>query len=239
MSKQWQQFWGGYRNDKARSEEDLFIQVGKTVARRPIPREMFQYMVRRIVASLQLGQDDHVLDMCCGNGLISFELASVAQQVTGVDFAEHLIGTAQTFKSRPNIRYRVGDVTLPLTDLVGNTARIPNKLLMNDALAYFEPEALAVIVGNVSRGLEGGAFRFLLTGIPNDELKWNFYDTPERKRRYQENLLAGDGTNDGLGRWWTVAEIETVAAAQGVRVWVENQPEGISNYRMDALIWRD
>lgn len=239
MSKQWQQFWDGYRNDQASCEEDLFIQVGKTVARQPIPREIFQCMVQRIIVSLQLGQADHVLDMCCGNGLISYELAAVARQVTGVDFAQHLVDTAQAFKARPNIRYCTGDVTQSLAALVGGVANIPNKLLMNDALAYFEPEALAVIVDNVVRGLDGRSFRFLLTGVPSDALKWNFYDNPQRKRRYEENLLAGDCTNDGIGRWWSVAEIEAVAAAHGLRVQVVNQPHGISNYRMDALIWRD
>ncbi|MEF3083824.1 class I SAM-dependent methyltransferase [Luteimonas sp. SMYT11W] len=238
MSK-WQKFWDSYRNDHALSEADLFIQVGKTVARQPISRVMFQHMVQRIVDSLQLGQNDHVLDLCCGNGLISFELAAVAKQVTGVDFARHLISGAQAFKSRSNISYRVADVTLPLSELVGETDGLPDKLLMNDALAYFEPGTLAVIVDNVCDALDGRAFRFLLTGIPSSALKWNFYDTPERKRRYQENLQAGDSTNDGLGRWWTTDEIEALAISRGLSVRVEDQPEGISNYRMDALIWRD
>lgn len=239
MSKQWQQFWDGYRNDKASCEDDLFIQVGKTVSRQPIPREMFQSMVQRVSASLQLGREDHVLDMCCGNGLISYELASVAGRVTGVDFAQHLIDAAKAFKSRSNIRYKVADVTLPLADIIGETEDLPSKLLMNDALAYFEPDTLSVLVENVCAAMEGKAFRFLMTGIPNDALKWHFYDTPERKCRYHENLKAGDTTNDGLGRWWTAEEIEAVAAAQGLCVRVEDQPGGISSYRMDALIWRE
>lgn len=239
MSKQWRHFWNGYRNEAAQSEDDLFIQVGKTIARQPIARETFHAMVQRIILSLQIGPDDHVLDLCCGNGLVSFELASCARHVSGVDFAEHLISAAQAFKSRPNIRYRVGDVTSPLTDWIDSQADMPNKLLMNDALAYFEPDTLAVIMTNVSNALKGGAFRMLLTGIPNEALKWSFYDTPERKLRYEANLQAGDRTNDGLGRWWAASEIEEIATALGLCVRVEDQPSDISNYRMDALIWRD
>ena len=245
MRNNWQSFWDGYRNADARSEDDLFVQVGKTIAREPIPRDMFARMLERIVARLELRHEDHLLDLCCGNGLISYELAQVAGRVTGVDFAEHLIRAAVQFKSRPNIDYRVGDVGLPVACLVGEAALagmdpggMPGKFLMNDALAYFDPEAFGSIVDNVCAARAGQPFRFLLTGIPNSQLKWNFYDTPERKLRHQELLRTGDHTNDGMGRWWDPAEIEAVCDQRGLLATIENQPDAISDYRMDALIWR-
>ncbi len=242
MSKHWQSFWGNYRNADARTEDDLFVQVGKTIARQPIPRDMFASMVERIVDRLELGSDDRLLDMCCGNGLISFELAQIVGRVTGVDFAEHMIRAAKEFKALPNIDYRVGDVAAPIAEMIGGTSGtagdMPDKYLMNDALAYFDPQTLGTIVDNVCAARVGQPFRFLLTGIPNGALKWNFYDTPERKHRHSENLRTGDDTNDGLGRWWEPAEIEAVCAQRGLQVRIENQPDAISNYRMDALIWR-
>lgn len=237
MSKHWQSFWDNYRNSDAKSEADLFIQVGKTVAQQPIPRGMFDRMVERIVADLELRHDDHLLDLCCGNGLISFELAHVAGHVTGVDFADHLIKAAVEFKSLPNIDYRVGDVTSPIADLIDDASGVPGKYLMNDALAYFTPETLGVLLDNVREACGSNPFRLLLTGIPNDALKWNFYDTPERKLRHLDNARAGDGTNDGLGRWWQSDEIEAECALRGLQVRIENQPDAISRYRMDALIW--
>lgn len=245
MRNNWQSFWDGYRNADARTEDDLFVQVGKTISREPIPRDMFDSMVERIVDRLQLGPEDHLLDLCCGNGLVSFELARVAGRVTGVDFADHLIRAAKAFKSRPNIDYRVGDVTSPVAEMIGRASagggasgQMPGKFLMNDALAYFDPPMLETILDNILAAREGHMLQFLLTGIPNSALKWNFYDTPERKQRYAENLLANDDTNDGLGRWWAAAEIEAACAERGLEVDVQNQPESISDYRMDALIWR-
>jgi len=242
MSNHWQSFWDNYRSPNARSEDDLFVQVGKTIARQPISRNTFISMVKRIAEHLELEPEDHLLDLCCGNGLISFELAQIAGRVTAVDFAEHLIRAAREFKALANIDYRVGDASLPVSNLLngpsGNTRNVPGKYLMNDALAYFDPQMLGVIVDNVCAARDGLPFRFLLTGIPNNALKWNFYDTPERKLRHEENLRAGSDTNDGLGRWWEPAEIESMCIQRGLLVHIENQPATISNYRMDALIWR-
>jgi SAM-dependent methyltransferase len=246
MTRDWQAFWDKYRSTEVRSEDDLFFQVGKTIARRPIPRDTFASMIGIVVERLKLGGDDHLLDICCGNGLMSFELAKVAKHVTGVDFADHLIKAAVEFKSLPNIDYRVGDAMMPIVELVGAGSGgagvsygMPEKFLMNDALAYFNPAALGVLVDNVCAARFGRPFRFLLTGIPSSELKWNFYDTPARKLRHAENVRAGDETNDGLGRWWETFEIESVCAKRGLQLLIERQPEAISSYRMDALIWRE
>lgn len=242
MSKHWQSFWGNYRNEDAQTEDELFVQVGKTISRQPIPRDMFSSMVERIIDRLQLDATDHLLDMCCGNGLISFELARIAGHVTAIDFAEHMIKAAKKFKSLPNIAYYVGDVSSPVADMADRAimggGSIPGKYLMNDALAYFDPKALGTIVENICIAKDGQPFRFLLTGIPNIALKWNFYDTPERRLRHSESLRIGDDTNDGLGRWWDATEIESICTKLGLNFSIENQPDTISNYRMDTLIWR-
>ncbi|MEO6365501.1 MAG: methyltransferase domain-containing protein [Luteimonas sp.] len=233
MSKNWIGFWDNYRNVQARSEDDLFVQVGKTIARKPIPRPMFASMVANIVERLALVQEDHLLDLCCGNGLVSFELAKVAGRVTAVDFARHLVEAARQLKSHPNIDYRVGDVSAPLRQLVDDT---PNKFLMNDALAYFEPTSLDSILDNIVHLREGHPFHFLLTGIPNHALKWNFYDTPERQARHLENEQLEHNTNEGIGRWWRIEELATACHARGLQVEIIDQAQAISNYRMDALI---
>lgn len=240
MTKHWLAFWDNYRNVEARSEHDLFLQVGKTISQQPIPRDMFASMLTSIVEHLELKHGDHLLDLCCGNGLVSFELAQIAGRVTAVDFARHLIEAAQRLKSLPNIEYRVGDVTAPLSSLVRDEAieAMPSKFLMNDALAYFDPQALGTILDNVTDALGSRPFRFLLTGIPSHALKWNFYDTPERRARHAENNRRPENTNDGMGRWWHRGEIKQACDQRGFHVLMANQKEAISNYRMDAMIWR-
>lgn len=236
MTPTWKDFWIKYRNLEARNEDDLFVQVGKTVKQQPISRATFQRMVERIVALLQLTQGDYLMDFCCGNGLVTYELAPSVSRVMAVDFAEHLVTTARQMKSHANISYHVGEVAGFLEACTLQQPK-PSKFLMNDSLAYFDPDELRKIVLNIQLCLANLPFRFLITGIPNSELKSNFYNTPERRARQQHNEKSSDNTNDGLGRWWNAKEILLICEQCGLEVQIENQPAEISNYRMDALIF--
>ncbi len=238
MNENWHDFWKNYRTPVARSEGDLYLQVGKTINSKPIEEAVLQMMVAAIEQALCLEASDHLLDLCCGNGLMSYRLAQTAGLVTGVDFANHLIEAARGFKQRPNIQYRVDDVLRPIADLVGGPTPV-TKVLMNDALAYFDPSGLDRLLGNLQAYFGHRGFRFLITGIPNHGLRWNFYDTPERRARFEEHEARSDDTNDGMGRWWRRAEIEEVCDNRRLRVELADQPFPISTYRMNALIFAE
>jgi SAM-dependent methyltransferase len=233
MAKSWLEFWNNYRGSQAHCEDDLFVQVGKTINKEPINRSIFSAMILRLRAQLQLGCGDHLLDLCCGNGLVSYELAKYVRRVTAVDFSEHLIRSALEMKWAPNIKYVCNDVSKPLDDLADS---VPNKILMNDALAYFEPGTLRSMLSNFIDSLDGAPMVLLITGVPNYDLRWNFYNTPERKARFLESEANGGGDNDGLGRWWQTDEIESLCREFNLSCEIEDQPIEISSYRMDVLI---
>ena len=232
-------YWKDYFSDcgppEATSEGDLFKQVAHTICKQPIPNQQFVEILKHIVFRLQLSHKDHLLDFCCGNGLFSYELAAHVNQLTGIDFVPRNIRIAQSQKSRQNTAYVVSDVTVPLMGIFAG-GRLPNKFLMNYSLAYFSPSHLSTILGNIYTLLAKRSFNFLLTGIPNFALKWNFYDTPERRARHLENEKDPANANDGLGRWWTADEIQLICDQVGLEVSIQNMPPELSNYRMDALI---
>jgi len=231
----WREFWGNYRNRKATSLDDLFVQVGQTVQRLPIPQAQFKILVSRIIEKLELSRDDDVLDLCCGNGLISYEIAACAKSVAGVDFSRHLIQSARELRPRNNIEYLIGDV---ISDLPGilKTRPFPQRILMSFSLAYFTPAQFASLLGTLTRFAQGRPFRFVITQIPRFELKENFYSTPERMARHLACEKEKPDVNDGLGRWWRADEIVEICRSAGLRAEIENQPPLLSNYRMDALI---
>jgi hypothetical protein len=236
MTEAWKSFWDNYRNQEARSDADLLIQVGRTVHGKPISAEEFSRGIRHVVDMLGLDKDDVLFEYCCGNGLVSREMATRAELVIASDFAEHLISAAKQWSQRPNVAYHVRNALDPLNAIVGE--RRPNKFLMAYALAHFSPDNLHQIVSNALAVRRDGPFAFLITGIPDDSRKFSFYDTPERKQRFAENKEKGSITNDGMGRWWKASEILAVAERLGLQAEVRPEPPGLTHYRMDALLRR-
>jgi hypothetical protein len=236
MMEAWKTFWDGYRKQEARSDDDLFIQVGRTVQGQPISAEEFALGVRHVVETLALEQTDLVFEHCCGNGLVSREIARHAGFVIASDFADHLIAAARQWSQRPNVTYHLWNALEPLNPIVGE--RRPNKFLMAYALGHFSPDDLERIVRNAMAVRRDGPFAFLLTGIPDHSRMFSFYDTAERRQRFSENQAKGNITNDGMGRWWQASEIADLAERLGLHADVSPEPAGLTHYRMNALLRR-
>lgn len=232
----WNSFWNNYRTLEASTENDLFFQVGKTVNKQPVSEAVFNDSFEDIVKSLSLTENDTVLEMCCGNGLVTFPLSQISKTVYAFDFAPHLVDAAKKFKKSENIHYSVGDAKGKFFQLF-SLEKIPNKYLMNDALGYFSPEDLTAILKYIAAN--SPKFSFYLTGIPNDFLKWNFYNTEERKDSYLEGVKRGDASNNGMGRWWKKSELLEIAESLGLKITLKNQIESISDYRMDVFFEKE
>jgi ubiquinone/menaquinone biosynthesis C-methylase UbiE len=65
-------------------------------------------------------KEDNALDVACGSGLVSCELAKVVEHITGVDITPAMLEQANLLKAQKklkNIKYDIGDVyNLPYND---------------------------------------------------------------------------------------------------------------------------
>lgn len=230
----WRNFWNSYRKGEGTSEKDLFVEVGKTVQGKPIARAQFEQIIARIGNLLRLSPNDKLLELCCGNGLMTRALAPRVAEIEAVDFSEHLIAHARERTKETNVRYFCAEVLERLNRLIEARNFVPTKILLGDALAYFEPGALRSMLELIA-GLTTGEFLFLATNVPCDELKWNFYNTPDRKQRYAENQRQPSNTNDGLGRWWKKEELQRAGEELGIEATLFDQQVALSEYRIDVL----
>ncbi len=231
----WQTFWKEWRNIPAESEYDLYFQVAKTVNSKPMDRELFDIINSYIVGALNLQPADVLIELCCGNGLCTYELAKSVKEVVAIDFSPHLIADAKKFKSASNIKYLQSDVIGFLQTYKPDKHDGTVKCLMNDSLAYFVPQQLQDILASINL-FSGRNFEMLIRGVPNDELKWNYYDTEARKNRYHQLVEENDITNDGIGRWWKPSEIMDVCNELGLLCSISDQEQSITNYRMDVFV---
>jgi tRNA/tmRNA/rRNA uracil-C5-methylase (TrmA/RlmC/RlmD family) len=72
-----------------------------------------EYAVKRLVTLCNVSKKDAVLDLACGSGLVSCELAKVAHHITGIDITPAMIEQANLLKQEKNlnnIKYEIGDV---------------------------------------------------------------------------------------------------------------------------------
>jgi hypothetical protein len=236
----WHKFWDNfltsrYGKESVETEDDLYFQVARTVNRKPVEKHVFDKIIEQIIDDLAFQPDDVLVDFCCGNGLFTYELKDKVKRIIGVDFSQNIIDTANKFKAASNITYCLGDVVGFMKSFKqAFPGIVPGKYLMNDSLAYFSPTDLEEMLKAILA--VSPAFKFLTRGVPNDELKWNYYNTEERKQVYYANIAKGDTTNDGLGRWWVPGEIKAICDRLQLKCYVRNQQMPLSDYRMDVMI---
>ena len=238
-SLNWEQFWQEWRNKEAANEEDLFFQVGLTVDKKPIEKEAFDEICDSIADALALNSADILAELCCGNGLITYELKDRVSRIYATDFAKHLIKAAKEFKSAPNITYTQNNAFEFLENIKNNSDATPDKYLMSNALAYFSPADLKKILLLIVEISSGKPFLFYLKGVPDDNQKWNFYNTEERKLKYLHNVATGNFTNEGMGRWWKQEEIAAICNELNLNYQVWNSDQHVTGFRMDIKISRD
>jgi len=76
--------------------ESFFHGVNLDLWRRAIPPEQTTAEAEFLIAQLKCPAGAHVLDVPCGNGRLSFELAQRGLRVTGVDISEEFIAEAKS-----------------------------------------------------------------------------------------------------------------------------------------------
>ena len=214
------------------AERDFLRQVGKTRAGVPITEEQLDRIASTICRVLALNRDDRVLDLCCGNGILTYRLAANAASLLGVDYSTHLINVARRHHSGRTLTYLEASVLdLPLEIL--REPHVFTKVCMYEALQHFTAEQLPIILRQL-RVLAPGA-PILFGSVPLRNRLWDFYDTPERRSEYSRRVTEG---TEAIGTWWELEQIADVAGMFDYRSRCLPQDPVLhtSHYRMDVLL---
>lgn len=223
-------YWKDYFDSASKNfEESPLKQVGKTVNGHEVSEHHVKLIVDNIVRVLQLGADDSVVDLCCGNGLITRHLAPLVKEIVAVDFSSGLIEAANRYNSYDNIRYIASDVLAIGPEYYTG----PKKVMMYEALQLFSEEQFCILLDQMN-GLNPGALVFF--GSVPDKEKFNiYYDTEEKlafqKKREQEG-------KPHMGKWWPMSEIERCASSRGFKATLlpQNPDLYTAYYRYDVLL---
>lgn len=228
--RDWRTYWRETQTGFAATPNDALVQVGKTTMGEPIERKHVETILNTIGNRLALTTSDVVLDLGCGNGLLTVEIAKQVEQIAGIDVSETLIATANAVNAHSNCSYHIGDLAelsqLPIGEVTKaysyevfqHLTGAETKLLLHALLELFD-HGLVFFVGS----------------LPEQSKLRSFYDTSERWTLYEQNAKVGD---DQIGHWWDREELVEICVSLGLNCSLFDQSESLytSHYRFDATI---
>ncbi|MEM9490440.1 MAG: hypothetical protein AAGC55_14935, partial [Myxococcota bacterium] len=79
----WRQYWEDFPSNF--DDTEFCRQVGRTAnGGVPTPEPELARVIDQVARGLKLGADDRLLDLCCGNGLLTQRLAKRCARVVGI-----------------------------------------------------------------------------------------------------------------------------------------------------------
>ena len=229
MSSYWKHYWD--KHVESVTDNDPFRRVLRVQNKQPLSESLFSELVTYIIRHLKLGPDDRVLDLCCGNGLITTRLARYCKQVVAVDFCQDLIEELNQ-QSVKNVSTIVTDVAQ-----LGYASNSVDRILLAAALQHFSQPQVIYMFCQYFQWLKSNGI-LLLTDILDSNRIWQFYDDVEREAAYFENTM---NKMPILGTWFDGEWLIKLARYAGFsEARIIDQPEQFlySHYRFDFICYK-
>lgn len=224
----WQETWSQF----ATSSHNPLLQVGRTVNGEPMSEALLDEIVADIVRKTNMQMTDNVLDVCCGNGILTQKLAKYCAQIIGIDSEKELIERAKKDFSGENIRYFEGDALAISTKIEGEFQVI----VLYFSFQYFDSLEKGKKVLSEMRTLLPKKGCILLGDVPDGNKITVFYPNLLHRIRYYISCFTG---KNAMGKFWKAPEIIKIAKELQLNVQVSPQKESLpySYYRSDYLLF--
>ena len=223
----WKSFWLSHAEKNKNSEPQM--QVLRTLNQQPVSQEFFSSIVDSVITMLKPERGNNLLDLCCGNGLLTRELINKFRVVTAIDLSEEFI--SQVDKG-------IGDkVTALAAD--ARTVELPEKsfdrILLYAGIQYFSDSEAINLLMRLRRWIrnEGSV---VLGDIPDLTRKWKFFNSPQREGAYFDALRSGKPI---VGNWFEPVWLEKLSYYSGFSSAVtrpQPQTHPYQHYRFDLVL---
>ncbi len=240
------QKWVNYdAHPRSRPRTDFWGQVRRTVHGRPVSDKQIDLIIAAVAATLELGPDDTLLDLACGDGALSDRLFQYCAGGVGVDVSEYLIGVAQEYFATPSRQYVRADAA-DWVEAEANPGRF-TKAVCYGSFSYLSDDAAARMLRTLQRRFPRVG-RVLLGNLPDPARASGFYGVSgDATGRAGKRVGRAPGLRtpnlrtpeSDLGIWRDEAEI-TALAGPGWQVTTRPVPPEFfdAQYRYGALLVR-
>jgi len=160
--------------------ENFFHGVSLDLWRKAISPEQTKREVDFLVKALECDQGSHLLDVPCGNGRLSLELAGHGYRVTGVDISEEFVEEARRVGLDPPADAGGTHLIAPVEFLLGDMRNIAGEAIYDGAycfgnsFGFLEYAGMESFLGGVARALKPGARFVIETGMAAESIITKF-----------------------------------------------------------------
>ena len=150
--------------------ENFFHGVALDLWRKAVSPEQTQSEADFLVKTLECASGSRLLDVPCGNGRHSLELAKRGYQMTGLDISEQFIEEARASSSAigTQIEWVLGDMRH-----VAREATFDGAFCVGNSFGYFEYSEMEAFLNGVSRALKPEARFVVGTGTAAESILLN------------------------------------------------------------------
>lgn len=224
----WKSFW--LNHAKSNRDAGSQIQVLRTLNKQPIKPEAFTAILESILTMLEPEQGHVLLDLCCGNGVITKELVGIFREITAVDLSEEFVSKLNIGITRNNIAAFAADARI-----VDFPSRSFDRILCYSGIQYFSESEIISLFIKLRRWIRDEGL-VVLGDIPDAKRRWNFFNSPERESAYFEAL----GTEEPLvGNWFESGWLKKLSRHAGfMSAEIHPQPPTLpfQHYRFDLVL---
>lgn len=222
------EYWRRHFDDNAQKFNSLKKQVDMTIGGQEVDDRQVELRVDSIVKNLRLASQDVLLDLCCGNGLLTKKISKYVSHIYAIDFSEGLISIAKAKNNSDNITYIIGDITKMDYGAFPNV----NKVCLYSCVQYLDNEGLKGLLKALSQ-LKN--ILVYMSNIPDKQKIWDYYNTEQKKAFYLRTLKEG---KPHIGTWWERNEVQKLAMEYGFSAeFIEiNKEINTSYYRFDVIL---
>jgi SAM-dependent methyltransferase len=228
-NRDWEDHWSSIV--QLVGSDDLIRQAGRTIGGVPMPPRQIESTVNSVIQHLRLEPNDVLLDLCCGNGMVTVRLARCCNFVVGVDYSLELIRLAQERHLLGNMAYLHSAVE----DLSADDFPIgkPTKVCMLTGLQYFTERKLERLLQSLNV-ITRNKLRFYFGDVPDAGKIGAFYNTPERWAEFEKRRALG---TEAIGTWWERSHLISILEKAGYTAQIIEQGSDrcTGHYRFDVL----
>jgi len=225
-----------YRNRVlSATSNSLQWQVGKTVDGIDVPADQIEIILNSILHNLTIEKGESVLDIGCGNGLLTKKVANEnsSSHIVGLELTPELYDVAIQHSMEKHVEYLNENVF----DYLCSAPKTPfTKIYLYEVVQHFSHREVDRLF-ELLAGACGNNTRILIGGIPDLSRIWNFYSNEERIDYYYSGLISEENS---VGTWFHPNFFEFLATRHGFQYVTLEQEKTLytSHYRYDGLFLR-